>query len=88
VAPLLFGVALFVLLVRTAQRWRSREEGRVFVPLGLLALPVTATIGPLGIFLSFLKIGAIIFGSGYVLLAFLRPEFVGPGLLTDSTRGG
>jgi chromate transporter len=83
VVPLLFGGALFVLLMRNVQRWRCREEGRVFVPLGLLALPATATIGPLGIFLTFLKIGAILFGSGYVLLAFLRPEFVGPGLLTD-----
>ena len=33
----------------------------------------------LGIFLSFLKIGAVLYGSGYVLLAFLRGEFA----LTD-----
>ncbi len=51
------------------------------LPLGLLALPSTA--GPLGLFLSFLKIGSVLFGSGYVLLAFLRSEFVDPGLLTD-----
>ncbi|MGB2605003.1 MAG: chromate transporter, partial [Candidatus Sulfotelmatobacter sp.] len=30
----------------------------------------------LRLFLSFLKIGSIVFGSGYVLLAFLREEFV------------
>jgi chromate transporter len=36
----------------------------------------------LGIFVSFLKIGSVLFGSGYVLLAFLRSEFVDPGLLT------
>ena len=29
-----------------------------------------------GLFISFLKIGAIVFGSGYVLLAFLRTEFI------------
>ncbi|HVO60633.1 MAG TPA: chromate efflux transporter [Terriglobales bacterium] len=29
-----------------------------------------------GLFTAFLKIGAIVFGSGYVLLAFLRTEFV------------
>jgi chromate transporter len=81
--PLLFGGALFVLFVQSLRHWRGREEGRVFVPLGLLAFTSTATVGPLGIFLPFLKIGAILFGSGYVLLAFLRPEFVGPGLLTD-----
>jgi chromate transporter len=28
------------------------------------------------LFLSFLKIGSLVFGSGYVLLAFLRAEFV------------
>jgi chromate transporter len=28
------------------------------------------------LFFSFLKIGAIVFGSGYVLLAFLRAEFI------------
>jgi chromate transporter len=28
------------------------------------------------LFLSFLKIGSLVFGSGYVLLAFLRSEFV------------
>ena len=28
------------------------------------------------LFLSFLKIGSVVFGSGYVLLAFLRTEFV------------
>lgn len=44
------------------------------------AVPVTL----LQLFLSFLKIGAVIYGSGYVLLAFLRNEFVlGLGWLTD-----
>ena len=83
--PLLFGGALVVLLVRNVQRRRSREAAAFApfgLPLGLLALLPTAS-GPLGLFLSFLKIGSVLFGSGYVLLAFLRSEFVGPGLLTD-----
>jgi chromate transporter len=34
-------------------------------------------VGRLGrLFLSFLKIGSVVFGSGYVLLAFLRAEFI------------
>ena len=41
-------------------------------PLVAAAVPV----GLLGLFLSFLKMGASVFGSGYVLLAFLRAEFV------------
>jgi chromate transporter len=44
--------------------------------LGTSAVAVTAPISLLRLFLSFLKIGAVVFGSGYVLLAFLRAEFV------------
>lgn len=36
----------------------------------------TIPVGLLRLFLSFLKIGSVIFGSGYVLLAFLQTEFV------------
>jgi chromate transporter len=79
--PLLFGGALVVLLVQNVrQRWSGNATA--FVPLGLLALP-SAAAGPLGIFLSFLKIGSVLFGSGYVLLAFLRSEFVDSGLLSN-----
>ncbi len=47
--------------------------------LGALALtPIVAinTVSLSGIFATFLKIGCLIFGSGYVLLAFLRSELV------------
>ncbi len=43
------------------------------------ALVVTGAAFPVGLmrlFLSFLKIGSVVFGSGYVLLAFLQTEFV------------
>ncbi len=41
------------------------------------AIPLfSASVSVFGLFLSFLKIGSIVFGSGYVLLAFLRSEFV------------
>jgi chromate transporter len=51
----------------------------------LIALPVVLTLvephagsraTPAGIFDSFLKIGSVLYGSGYVLLAFLRAELV------------
>jgi chromate transporter len=69
---LLFGGALLVLSVRMVQR--REGSGAVAVapfglPLGLLVLP-SASTGLVGLFLSFLKIGAVLFGSGYVLLAF------------------
>src|SRR5215211_8648149 len=64
--PLLFGGALAMLLIRTVQRRRSGKAAMFApfgLPLGLLALPSAA--GPLGLFLSFLKIGSVLFGSGY-----------------------
>jgi chromate transporter len=41
--------------------------------LGITGLP---TVGLLGLFLFFLKLGAVLFGSGYVLLAFLKADLV------------
>lgn len=80
--PLLFGSALLVFAVENARRrwWGGAAS---VAPVGLLALQLPAAIGGLGsIFFSFLKIGSILFGSGYVLLAFLRSEFVATGRLT------
>jgi chromate transporter len=44
----------------------------VFAAAANLAPPVSI----IQLFLSFLKVGAVVFGSGYVLLAFLRAEFI------------
>jgi chromate transporter len=42
-----------------------------------MAAGTTAVVfSPVKLFLVFLKIGSILFGSGYVLLAFLRADFV------------
>ncbi|HXM68849.1 MAG TPA: chromate efflux transporter [Candidatus Acidoferrum sp.] len=51
---------------------------KLFSPAGLAALAVAVAV-PISLwrlFLSFLKIGSVVFGSGYVLLAFLHSEFV------------
>ncbi|MCS7255892.1 MAG: chromate efflux transporter [Thermomicrobium sp.] len=87
---ILFGGAIVVLLVRLGQRW-SGGSAAVLVSLGSLPLPTLsfATAGAvpvslLQLFLTFLKIGAVLYGSGYVLLAFLRRDFVERlGWLTD-----
>lgn len=48
------------------------------------AAGVAGVVGLAGLFASFLKIGAVLFGSGYLLIALLRSEFVvGAGLLTE-----
>lgn len=67
---------------RTPQGEDEPKLRELAFPLGLIAAP-TSLAGTLGIFLSFLKIGSVLFGSGYVLLAFLRSELVDPGLLTN-----
>jgi chromate transporter len=85
--PLIFGAALVVFLVENARR-RFSGAASVF-PAGLLAAlqGSAAALGAVGgvgsIFLSFLKIGSVLFGSGYVLLAFLRSEFVATGRITE-----
>ncbi|MGA9526540.1 MAG: chromate efflux transporter [Terriglobales bacterium] len=49
-----------------------------FLAAGLFGVTTVAAVpvGLLRLFLSFLKIGSVVFGSGYVLLAFLQTEFV------------
>jgi len=39
--------------------------------------------GNLSLFLTFLKVGSILYVSGYVLFAFLESEFVATGILTQ-----
>jgi chromate transporter len=86
----LFGGGLVVLLVRSAGRIRRDVAGAVALvsavalpaAAGQLARPPGASVATL--FLLFLKIGSVLYGSGYVLLAFLRNDFVERyGWLTD-----
>jgi chromate transporter len=91
---ILFGSALLVLIARSVQRISARQLGAAltapFGGLPLTALPVPLLQGApvpvslMTLFLTFLKIGAVLYGSGYVLLAFLRNDFVERlGWLTD-----
>ncbi len=50
-----------------------RAAGRVVAPV---ALAVAAPVSLLTLFLTFLKLGALVYGSGYTLLAFIRDDFV------------
>jgi chromate transporter len=72
VVVLLFGAAIVVMVARNVGRIRA--EPSAVVPL----LPFLATADtPLrSVFLEFLKLGAVVYGSGYVLLAFLRADLV------------
>lgn len=48
-----------------------------------ISFPVLTVIVQSEIFLKFLKIGSILYGSGYVLIAYLERDFVSHGLLTS-----
>jgi len=48
----------------------------VAVAMAAVAAGAAFPVGLTRLFWSFLKIGSVVFGSGYVLLAFLRTEFV------------
>jgi len=74
---LLFGASAFVMIVQNVRRVPT--AALVFFPLAQIA---SANLSEL--FATFFKIGALIYGSGYVLLAFLRTDFVDRlGWLTD-----
>jgi chromate transporter len=75
---LLFAGGAIVMLGANIQRLRVRALGGFLLPLGgagalsQVSMPFSLPV----LFLTFLKIGAVLYGSGYVLLAFLRADFV------------
>jgi chromate transporter len=90
---LLFGGGLLALVAQLVVR-RARISGAAAAaplalatlgaPSGVAAAPMTVPFGLATLFLTFLKIGSVLYGSGYVLLAFLRGDFVERlGWLTD-----
>ena len=82
---LLIGGGLLVMLVKNAKRLNRQT----LPMLSLFAAPAVPLMAvkmfslPL-LFLIFLKIGSVLYGSGYVLLAYLRTDFITRlGWLTD-----
>lgn len=74
----------FVALFLTYLRDRKNSNLNSFLPLTLLQITNTTILSATNanLFWIFLKIGAILYGSGYVLFAFLDTELVLTGLLT------
>jgi len=73
-----------IALALTAIRYNKVISLKGFFPFSLFKLTSTGILGAsnLGIFLTFLKIGAILYGSGYVLFAFLDTELVAKAILS------
>lgn len=79
---LLFLLAgLGVMLIKNLWRSKSGTAGAWLLPIsGVVAQagspPIAASATWLSVFLFFLKIGSVLYGSGYVLLAFLQRDLV------------
>ena len=80
IVAIIFGAIFLIVVVAVAKRPGKKSEAAAFAPIAMIAgaagvaaaIPFTLT----RLFLTFLKIGAVSYGSGYVLLAFLRADFV------------
>ncbi len=81
---LLFAGGIVFMFVSNMQRLRTLDMNAL-LPLGALTLSQVAVPFSLPVlFFTFLKIGSVLYGSGYVLLAFLRADLVlRLGWLTD-----
>ncbi len=89
----IFGAGVLVAMTTaTARRFKHPEKSPILPPAiqlplaaGAAATTAAATVGLWPLFLVFLKIGSVVFGSGYVLLAFLRDDLVtGRHWITES----
>lgn len=78
---LMFGAGLFSLALSSI---RQRKTTAGFIPFTFFQFSNASffSSGDISLFLIFLKIGAILYGSGYVLFAFLDTELVSTGLLS------
>lgn len=79
----LFGAG-FAAMGLAGIRLNNSPTANLLVPLPLLGVENQGFLSPtnMGLFLSFLKIGTILYGSGYVLFAFLDSEFVAREIIT------
>lgn len=80
---IMFGAGIVAILLFAIRNKKFTSAGSVFAPFTLLQLPATAIAATnLQLFLSFLKVGSILYGSGYVLFAFLDTELVEKGIIS------
>ena len=73
---LLIGAGLLWMLLRQGEALAKANAGMAGVLTGSATGGAAAAVGIVPAFLYFLKVGAVLFGSGYVLLAVLRADLV------------
>jgi chromate transporter len=81
---LLFAGGLAVMLAQNLKRLRKADRVGLIALLPSSSFLLPSPFNSALLFWTFLKIGSVLYGSGYVLLAFLRADFVTRlGWLTD-----
>jgi len=81
---LMFGAGLLAIVVFSFQNTNNGNTMQGFVPLLFFKVGQSNFLSETNVklFWIFLKIGSILYGSGYVLFAFLDTELVAKGLIT------
>ena len=79
----MFGAGFIALALAAIRNYKVNSVNSI-LPFAFLQFSNTGFLNfsNLSIFLTFLKIGAILYGSGYVLFAFLDTELVAKGILS------
>lgn len=81
---IMLGAGILMMIIHAIQTKKLNAASGVFFPFTLMQTPAASilTITNTQLFFSFLKIGSILYGSGYVLFAFLDTELVKKGIIT------
>lgn len=81
---LLFGAGIIALIMASIRDRKYRPNSNTIIPLSFLNATNSNIVSTtnINLFLIFLKIGAILYGSGYVLFAFLDSELVSKGIIS------
>jgi len=80
----MFGAGFFALSLAALRNKQLKSGANSIIPFTMLQITSASmvSVSNANLFLIFLKIGAILYGSGYVLFAFLDAELVANGLLS------
>lgn len=80
----MFGAGIFALLLSVIRTKGFSSGTKSIFPFTLIQIPniTFLSVTNTNLFFIFLKIGAILYGSGYVLFAFIDTELVAKGLLS------
>lgn len=81
---IVFGAGIISLMIYFTTSGAKGNKLNSIAPFSLFAnFLLQSAPGSLSLFLTFLKVGSILYGSGYVLFAFLESELVATGMISQ-----